>query len=124
MEVEEILKDGDALFHYSRKTIGVRNPRLWRRFEYICLSEGLIRVEGLFQALSLLPSFMELKLLANIRGRPYSVVDHLERCIKAWVYYCTVKAKNLEHALKNRRTFVYYTGDGRIRVIYANMLIK
>jgi hypothetical protein len=114
----EILNDGGKLLRYAERIIDSRSPKLWRSFERICLTHSLIRVEALYEAVGMLPDYVECKVFMENVGKTYTLVDHLERCISTWIYY-RKSSENFPEELENtKRIFIYYTQEGKIKATY------
>lgn len=115
-EVNQLLNDGGKLLHYAERIIRNKNPKLWRSFERVCLTQSLIRIEALYESLTMLPDYIECKKSMERQGRTYSIADHLRRCISDWIYY---KGLTADESNWNpmKQFLVYWTKDGKINAI-------
>jgi len=116
-----ILKDGNRLFHYAEEIIGGKSPRLWRKFEKICLTQSLIQVEALYESIVMLPDYKKCKASMENAGKTYTLANHLEQCISTWIYYRKLRGEYPEWKPK-KQAFIYYTKDGKIKAIFIEKI--
>lgn len=119
-----ILRDGAKLVDYAERSISLRNFKLWRSFKRTCLSWSLTRIEALFDALGRLPNYAKCKEYSEKAGRKYTLTDHLERCIRTWIYYRMIRDKRPDMGWweYEKQAFVFYTKEGKIRAIYLKKI--